>query len=59
MLIHMNIKSLVDFPILSNLQSFYQELLLAFYGYKSAKPVKLMSDYDFLSQVVWGNPVFF
>ena len=58
MLLHMNIKSLVDFPILSNLPSFYQELWLAFYAYKSAKPVRLMSDYDFLSQVVWGNPIF-
>ena len=47
MLLHMNIKSLVDFPILSNLPSFYQELWLAFYAYKSAKPVRLMSDYDF------------
>ena len=58
MLLHMNIKSLVDFPILSNLPSLYQELWLAFYAYKSAKPVKLMSDYDCLSQVVWGNPIF-
>ena len=57
-LLHMNIKSLVDFPILSNLPSFYQELWLAFYAYKSAKPVRLMSDYNFLLQVVWGNPIF-
>ena len=51
----MNIKRLEDFSVLLNMTSFYKETWLLYYTYKGVNLVQQMNDFDFPSQVLWGN----
>ena len=47
-----------EFPVISNLPKFYQEVVLAFNSVKSVKPVKCISDYEMMTQPIHGNILF-
>ena len=58
MLFDLNIEKLKDFPALLKLPRFYQDVWQAYYNFKGTRLAKSMNDYDFLSQVLWGNNIF-
>ena len=58
MLFHMNLKKLKDFPVLLEMPNFYQDVWSSYYTYKNIRPIAAMNDYDFLTQVIWGNQIF-
>ena len=54
----MSFRKIENFPLLTVLPQFYQDVLLAFNKCKYIKPFELLSDHEILEQPLWGNEYF-
>ena len=51
----MNFRDITKFEILSGLPVFYKEIISAYNFCRYIKPLKKMSNYEILTQIIWGN----
>ena len=57
-LLQMNFRDITKFEMLTGLPVFFKEIISAYNTCKYIKPLEKLSNYEFLTQIIWGNELF-